>query len=1426
MQHQVDSRSVAERRRDAWWFGRSLAIKKERWDTNGSGDRESLILLFGIAIVVFLSGVVSAIAMTSANGDEPSAGPLQHMPNAFDVEAGDDSRSHAVSDPELQTSGYSTPTHEDDCHRFQSPEGCDFATDFELLERFPVTVLSTSTFDERLWPNLEAHIGWPPNTSPEVIARQETGWQTLPRSASVFGNRPDRSFSRFALVNTTDEWLRVVVVHEQTFVDDVRLYHAFSSADGAVQWRAIRSLRDIDGGWFGGARNPVFEIDLPPGARTAFLSSIQTRSLTRFPLRVLDAESFQRREQRAYIAMGVLLVIPVLTSAFLWLLWSATGRPEMWILATMLLTELVGASWGGGVFHVVMPHMNAAAMGLVGVTAWWLTLILSYAHVRLFLDLKRDQKRMDRLLRALPWLAFLFLVLEPLGLGWNRTGLIYLAGVSLLIFVGLALLRMRQRLPYAGVYAFAWSTYLASVSLSIANTLGWVEPNVGNLGLFAQGSMVSLIFGLAAVGHLRERERRTRDELEESRERFVLAAQGASVGLFDWRVAADDVLLSGTACRLMQLPGAHVSQPAGNDQPRTYPVRFVWRHLPLSMRKTLRREWSGLLTAQCSWAGFESVVGQRPVFVSAAVALTVSGPLRVSGSIADASVQRELLASRERAKVLAEFALLFDNTPVGLYRADSQGRVLRANRAYRALQERCSHGSIAPRSADTPPKPTSGEGLALVARSSECDAFYELLSRRGSVDPFQYELIVAVGDLTHGASSDASSDSSSRGDSACGDPTHRDPSGPAYGIKGKHGNDADGLHGATGGREVVVLHETARVAERNGDRLIYEGAVIDVSERERLAQALTIANQELQAVWQSRERLFAATNHDLRQPLQSMGLYIELLRETPGLPTPISDWIERLSRAQSSLTTTIDDLLQPVSIAVSTTPPSKQVDAANRSGHNLEEVRTNGFRAKFHAVDHAAGRNTSPPPPSVTPKLTLIDRAEADRRPPANALCSDARNAPAVSRAATDSMTPSEPPALELSVQIPVAALLVEIADEFQVLAERCGVRIRVARSAVVIIAPRAVLSRMLRNLIGNALRHAAPCRILLGARRRGDRVAIWVCDDGPGIAPDLLDLIFSPFVQANGLASAGSLEMNSIPGAHHDSAGRSEVRRQGTRAPDDASATAIGTTASGDADLVDSSMHRAMEVVQHVPNDSRFGHQSGGNQGLGLGLAIVRELGERHGIASGVRSQRHRGSTFWLNCELCHDLRAERPADGAVRNEASPEAESRLLWLVEDDAPLRDALAHGLRHRGWRVRAFGSARAVLAAADACPASAEGGLGKGDYEPAPKAAETEYRDSRVLSQELPVALLLDHQLPDGNGCDLAQALRERLAGDRALATEPRFTVASNWVPVVILSAQHGLQAPPAPAEVLRKPVSIDVIERHLKALLNVQTSTS
>ncbi len=58
-------------------------------------------------------------------------------------------------------------------------------------------------------------------------------------------------------------------------------------------------------------------------------------------------------------------------------------------------------------------------------------------------------------------------------------------------------------------------------------------------------------------------------------------------------------------------------------------------------------------------------------------------------------------------------------------------------------------------------------------------------------------------------------------------------------------------------------------------------------------------------------------------------------------------------------------------------------------------------------------------------------------------------------------------------------------------------------------------LLRALENLLENAYRYAAGDRpIRVGARSEGRRIGIFVADEGPGIAPELRELVFAPFVR------------------------------------------------------------------------------------------------------------------------------------------------------------------------------------------------------------------------------------------------------------------------------------------------------------------------
>jgi signal transduction histidine kinase len=68
--------------------------------------------------------------------------------------------------------------------------------------------------------------------------------------------------------------------------------------------------------------------------------------------------------------------------------------------------------------------------------------------------------------------------------------------------------------------------------------------------------------------------------------------------------------------------------------------------------------------------------------------------------------------------------------------------------------------------------------------------------------------------------------------------------------------------------------------------------------------------------------------------------------------------------------------------------------------------------------------------------------------------------------------------------------------------------------SALAVSADPALLARAIDNLVVNAIRHSGGQRLLLGARRAGDGVAIWVIDDGRGVAAGERDRLFEDYAQ------------------------------------------------------------------------------------------------------------------------------------------------------------------------------------------------------------------------------------------------------------------------------------------------------------------------
>ena len=98
--------------------------------------------------------------------------------------------------------------------------------------------------------------------------------------------------------------------------------------------------------------------------------------------------------------------------------------------------------------------------------------------------------------------------------------------------------------------------------------------------------------------------------------------------------------------------------------------------------------------------------------------------------------------------------------------------------------------------------------------------------------------------------------------------------------------------------------------------------------------------------------------------------------------------------------------------------------------------------------------------------------------------------------------------------RVPLLPLFDRLEREFAVEASARSIALSFVRTRLAVESDALLLERMLRNLVANALRYTPRGGVVVGARRRGARVAIEVVDSGVGIAPEHRERVFDEFFQ------------------------------------------------------------------------------------------------------------------------------------------------------------------------------------------------------------------------------------------------------------------------------------------------------------------------
>jgi len=183
---------------------------------------------------------------------------------------------------------------------------------------------------------------------------------------------------------------------------------------------------------------------------------------------------------------------------------------------------------------------------------------------------------------------------------------------------------------------------------------------------------------------------------------------------------------------------------------------------------------------------------------------------------------------------------------------------------------------------------------------------------------------------------------------------------------------------------------------------------------------------------------------------------------------------------------------------------SRQLEIANRAKSRFLAVASHDLRQPLHALNLFVAQLRDESDAATRVRLIArIGAAVSAMNELFNALLD-------MSRLDAGALEPTRS-------EFPIARLLKQLETTFAEAAREKGLRLAMVSSRAWVRSDFILLERIMLNLVSNAVRYTTRGGVVVGCRRRGDRLRVDVWDSGPGIPYDQQRQIFGEFYQLAG---------------------------------------------------------------------------------------------------------------------------------------------------------------------------------------------------------------------------------------------------------------------------------------------------------------------